>query len=383
MIKLVTSETIIKTMNAIAQEEVEEEQQPGRLLENLVSRQPAMVDNEQGEEAGNQVGIQAETQGNEQLSEEAEAQESTDDEEEESGTQAPHLGVVTTRSGRVVTLPSRYAAVTKVSRLEWEQESADAAIKGELRQLFLELVALIPLKRHQIPKTTTILKSHMFLVNKYLANGEFDKVKARLVADGRDQDQELYPDKSSPTVAIHSVFTVLGLACQKRWRIVVKIDIKGAFIQTPMTGHQIFMKLDPKITKYAREMCPEFDEFIWRDGCLYTVLLKAMYGCIQASALWYAYIWKEIEKMGYTTSETDRCVFVKQVGDRTFILMLYVDDIMAIVDEEEAKKLKSRLEKFFGVVQFEVGDKMSYLGMNITIGDQGTTVDMTFYARQL
>jgi hypothetical protein len=60
-----------------------------------------------------------------------------------------------------------------------------------------------------------------------------------------------------------------------------------------------------------------------------------------------------------------------------------IDDIMAIVDKEEAKKLKSRLEKLFGVVQFEVGDKMSYLGMNITIGDQGTTIDMTFYARQL
>jgi hypothetical protein len=90
------------------------------------------------------------------------------------------------------------------------------------------------------------------------------------------------------------------------------------------------MKLDPKIMKYAREMCPEFDEFIWRDGCLYTVLLKAIYGCIQASALWYAYIRREIEKMGYTASETDRCVFVKQVGNRIFILMLYVDDIMAI-----------------------------------------------------
>jgi hypothetical protein len=237
MVKLVTSENIIKTMNAIAQEETEEEQRPRRLLENLVSRQPAMVDNEHGEEADNQVEIQAETQGNEQLSEEAEAQESTDNEEEESGSQAPDLGVVTTRSGRVVALPSRYAAVTKVSRLEWEQESADAAIKGELRQLFLELVALIPLKRHQIPETATILKLHMFLVNKYLANRDFDKVKARLVADGRDQDHELYPDKSSPAVAIHSVFTVLGLACQKRWRIVVKIDIKGPFVQTPMTGH--------------------------------------------------------------------------------------------------------------------------------------------------
>jgi len=43
--------------------------------------------------------------------------------------------VVTTRSGRVLMLPSRYAAVTKVARSKWEQESADAAIKGELRQI--------------------------------------------------------------------------------------------------------------------------------------------------------------------------------------------------------------------------------------------------------
>ena len=71
--------------------------------------------------------------------------------------------------------------------------------------MFLELVALVPLRRHKIPATATILKSHMFLVNKYLANGNFDKVNARLVADGRDQDQEVYPAKSSPTVAIHSV----------------------------------------------------------------------------------------------------------------------------------------------------------------------------------
>ena len=45
--------------------------------------------------------------------------------------------------------------------------------------------------------------------------------------------------------------------------------------------------------------------------------------------------------------------------------------------------MKGRLEELFGEVQFKVGDKMSYLGMNITIGDQGTTADMTFYVGQL
>jgi hypothetical protein len=71
-------------------------------------------------------------------------------------------------------------------------------------------VAIIPIRKSEIPEDATILNSHVFLVNKYNANGEFEKVKARLVADGRDQDPLLYPNKSSPTVSIHSVFAVLG-----------------------------------------------------------------------------------------------------------------------------------------------------------------------------
>jgi hypothetical protein len=38
--------------------------------------------------------------------------------------------------------------------------------------------------------------------------------------------------------------------------------------------------------------------------------------------------------MGYIVSETDRCVFAKQVGDRIFTLLLHVDGILAIVDAE-------------------------------------------------
>jgi hypothetical protein len=78
-------------------------------------------------------------------------------------------------------------------------------------------VALLPVYRDKIPPNTIILKLHMFLVNKYLANGELNKVEARLITDGRAQNSEMYPNKSSPTIAIHSVFTVLGLACQKCW----------------------------------------------------------------------------------------------------------------------------------------------------------------------
>ena len=70
----------------------------------------------------------------------------------------------------------------------------------------------------------------------------------------------------------------------------VKIDIKVAFLQTPMEGEPTYMKLDRKMTKYAIEMFADLAKYMEDDDCLYTLMLKAIYGCVQASALWYALI---------------------------------------------------------------------------------------------
>jgi hypothetical protein len=71
------------------------------------------------------------------------------------------------------------------------------------------------------------------------------------------------------------------------------------------------------------------------------------------------------------------------VGDRIFTLLLHVDDILAIVDAEEAKRLEETLKKRFGEVQFKVGENMSYLGMQVSIADDGTTIDMSFYVSEI
>jgi hypothetical protein len=185
----------------------------------------------------------------------------------------------------------------------------------------------------------------MFVVEKYLANGDFNKMKARLVADGRDQGTALYPDKSLPTVAIHSVFMALGLASGKPWQIVITIDIKVAFVQTLMKGEPAYMKIDPKISHYVIDLFPKLEEMLEADGYLYTQLLKTMYGCIQVSALWYALIRSFLEELGYECSQTDRCVFRKWVGERIAVLLLDVNDILAQVDEKEAEHLREHLRK--------------------------------------
>jgi hypothetical protein len=53
-----------------------------------------------------------------------------------------------------------------------------------------------------------------------------------------------------------------------------------------MMGKPTFVKLDPKITKYAISLHPEFGAMVEDDGYLYTELLKALYGCVQAIVVW-------------------------------------------------------------------------------------------------
>jgi hypothetical protein len=374
--KLVTSNLIIQAMNAVAKEEAQAEMvAAGSILPEVIARQQSTEEGEQLQPTAQPAEAEAVEESQEVEPEASESPEGTAEEERDTG--------VTTRLGRRILKPSRYVAVTKVSQKEWKQEATDKAIKEELTMLIEELTALRAVKRAAIKGGAKILRSHMFVVAKYLANGEFERMKARLVADGRDQDPEMYPNKASPTVAIHSVFAVLGLASTKHWRIVVKIDIKGAFIQTPMMGEKIYMRLDAKMTKYAVELYPELAKMVETDGCLYMEMLKAMYGCVQASALWYALIKKFLEDLGYVASEVDTCVFWKVVKGQIFILLLYVDNILAIIDDDEAKILRTHLEKRFGTVKFEVGNQLSYLGMELEIGDPGTTVGMSFYTQQL
>jgi hypothetical protein len=77
-----------------------------------------------------------------------------------------------------------------------------------------------------------IIPAHMFLKEKFKANGEFDKIKGRIVAGGDQQDEDTYDNIASPTInsivilALINIFTVLNM-------FVLAIDIKHAFLKVP------------------------------------------------------------------------------------------------------------------------------------------------------
>jgi hypothetical protein len=94
-----------------------------------------------------------------------------------------HVGM-RTRSGRAMSPPSQFLGVTKILEGNLMSRKTEEAISAELKQRFEDLQALHPVLKEDIPTNTKVLRSHMFVVEKYLACGKFDKVKARLVANG-------------------------------------------------------------------------------------------------------------------------------------------------------------------------------------------------------
>ena len=72
----------------------------------------------------------------------------------------------------------------------------------------------------------------------------FEKLKARLVAGGNQQDKDLYNDLSSPTVSTCAVMTTFAIAAHERRHIAV-VDITGAYLNADMnTGIIVHMRLD-------------------------------------------------------------------------------------------------------------------------------------------
>jgi len=221
VVKMVTSGLIIDAMNTIAEEEAETTGGNQGILEVGNDQQSTEKEGDGEDETPSENLEEIRPEVQQEISTEIPPNNLEQSEEEQQEPAQDNVGVeptITTRSGREIKLPTRYLAVTKLSKQDWKENEADKAIKTELTTLFKDLKALRAVKRASIKAGTKFLKSHMLVVTKYLALGEFDKMKARLVADGRDQDPELYPNKSSPTVALHSVFTVLGLVADHKWR---------------------------------------------------------------------------------------------------------------------------------------------------------------------
>jgi hypothetical protein len=157
-----------------------------------------------------------------------------------------------------------------------------------------------------------IIRSKLFLKEKTLPSGEFDKLKARLVAGGHMQDRELYDatDTESPTIATISAFIIACLAAHEE-RYVASIDIKGAYLNASLdpNAEPIWMSIDAILTEIIVSIDPSFAVFVRHDGSSVVELTRALYGLIESAKLWNDHITATLLHADFTQNPYDPCVF--------------------------------------------------------------------------
>jgi hypothetical protein len=200
---------------------------------------------------------------------------------------------------------------------EDRRKAIEKAEIDEIEMLLVGLQALEPVYKEDIGNTD-VHNSHLFTVEKFMADGTHDKFKSHMVMNRNEQDPDMYPDRSSPTVAIHSLLTCLTVAAYNPMYVMAKIDVKGAFTQTEMVGPSVYIKCRKKATDLMMKTFPGLKRYIGNDGLLYFKLLKALYGCVQASKLWFEKLTKVLRHEGYKHSPTDPCVMRRIVGNAIF-----------------------------------------------------------------
>jgi hypothetical protein len=150
-----------------------------------------------------------------------------------------------------------------------------------------------------------------------------------------------------------------------------------------MSGTPVYIKCTRQLKGLILDLYPEYSKYVGKDGVLYCKLLQALYGCVQASKLWNEKVCKFLERLGYICGEVDPCVFRRVVGEKLYLLTLYVDDILLIAEKFEIECIEKAFLSEYWWITMAVGNSHSYIGMKLTVDRGCIILDIRYYLKNL
>jgi len=165
------------------------------------------------------------------------------------------------------------------------------------------------------PKSKHIIDTKLIYKLKIIMlTGMIDKYKARLVVRGFSQIPGVEFDETySPatSLSICRMFYILSLTYKLTLH---SLDVKGAFLQSPLTDYELYIKLPDGYTAFGQHK--------------YAKLKKSIYGLKQAAKDWYEHQNKFLLSMGFNRSTMDRCLYVYKDSDQLCMIYVHIDDYL-------------------------------------------------------
>lgn len=181
------------------------------------------------------------------------------------------------------------------------------------------------------PKEGNIVGCRTVLRNKYKANGDLEKRKARIVAKGFSQRPGIdFQDTFAPVARLSSLRTLVALSAQFGMTI-SQLDITSAYLHGDMDV-DVYME-PPELLeamlirimqdKSVRSMHNKAKIMLsqLRQGHRACLLKKALYGLRQAGRQWHSKLNKALKDAGFTPTNADPCVYTNE-NKMVFLLVM-------------------------------------------------------------
>nr|GEZ88882.1 retrovirus-related Pol polyprotein from transposon TNT 1-94 [Tanacetum cinerariifolium] len=183
------------------------------------------------------------------------------------------------------------------------------ALQEELNQFVANDVwELVPL-----PMSQSVIGTKWVIRIKLDENGIVSRNKARLVAQGYNQQGIYYDETYVPVARLESIRIILAIACAndfKLYQMNVKSDFLNGFINEEVYVAQPLRLIDFQKPNYVYK------------------LKKALYGLKQAPKAWYDRLKTFLIKHEYSMRMVDDTLFTKKSKSHLIIVQIYVEDII-------------------------------------------------------
>ena len=274
-----------------------------------------------------------------------------------------------------------------------------AAVIKEMKQLHdrtcFEPISIKDLTPDEKKKA---MKALMFLTEK-----RDGSIKGRGVYNGKPTRQWLSREETaSPTCSSESI-TLTAVIDNKEDRDVMCVDIPNAFIQTPVPKHKtnqelkqvqtekIVMKITGVMVDILLDIAPDVygGYVVYENGqrVIYVWVVRAIYGMLISSLLWYKKFRGDIETQGFEFNPYDACVANRMVNGHQQTIRFHVDDLMAShIDPFVNDELYHWLQKQYGdlgAVTQHRGKEHDYLGVIYRYRPDYIEMDMTDYVKKM
>lgn len=248
------------------------------------------------------------------------------------------------------------------------KEQIDEALLAEIDNIMQNKVVK-PIKPSRITKDihARTVPAHMFFKFKYKADGSFDKVKARLVANGDQQNPDFIGETYAHTVNPISVKTQLQITATEGMYLSA-YDIKGAFLLSKLDKTKdelIYIRVPSNVSSYWVKQYPHLQDYLSDKGCLTFELQRYIYGLAESPHKFNKLFDSTIKSLGFKQSKADPCMYILKAKTGKIIVSDHVDDMLVSCSTLKLRKwFEKEMSKSFDLVA-QRDNNISYLGMSI------------------